>query len=82
MERKMSMKKKEEDEKTTFILMWIIFLHATRYTADRALEKVSWGQILSPWLGDEVDFSIGLIKVDSGIGLPMVNVFESTLAST
>jgi hypothetical protein len=43
MERKMLMTKKEEDEKTmTFILMWIIFHHAiSRYTADRALEKVS-----------------------------------------
>ncbi len=31
--------------------------------------SISWGHIQSPWLGD---------KVDSGIGLPTVNVLEST----
>jgi hypothetical protein len=37
---------------------------------------------LVPDWGDKVDSRIWLIKVDSGIGLPMVNVLESTLAST
>ncbi len=34
----------------------------------------AWGQIQSPRLGDKVDFAWHRVKVDSGIGLPMVNV--------
>jgi hypothetical protein len=47
----------------------------------RGKNRKTIGHILSPLLEDKVNSGIRISKVDSGIGLPMVNVLESTLES-
>jgi hypothetical protein len=48
---------------------------------ERGKDRESRGHILSPLLEDKVNSGMGLSKLDSGIGLPMINVLESTLES-
>ncbi len=63
------------------IIRFSILEKTGRKDEERGNDRESRGHILSPLLENKVNSGMGLSKVDSGIGLPMINVLESTLES-